>query len=490
MRKTLGAVAALVILLASCASSPQARAPEWTLQTPAPDATNTYFVGYASAAGKDVALATEDAATNLIANIMHYIGVKVTVDSSATARATLDSYAADVTQTVKTESSNRLSGFQVKEKYVYTDKKTGKVTVYILASYVTADLEKEKRRIAAAFQEKMDAVAQPEAEGKAFLEAGRYYEAIRRFVEAAIAASGADIDNADIKLERNLNSARAALGRLRFDRLGDGYLGQLGQPFPEPFRARLVAGEGSGARGIPGAALLVSYQRRQGTRTVSKTETAVTDGTGLLSFTPPPPDFVGKAKLVVRVDFQAVADLLDALPTKWAAQRDSLQEELRSKVVEFSYQVASRAHEIPTAIAIVDLDEAGVPVAGWTAQTGLSEALAKEGFNLVPLALDPGLLAGGGNEAIQAEAASLLAGKAERFISGTARIDSVRKEGTTFLAHVQASIRVVELASGRLLYSGEKQATGLGSDEAAARRAAYRELGLTVLGKDLLASLP
>ncbi|MDP3176875.1 MAG: hypothetical protein Q8M76_03155, partial [Spirochaetaceae bacterium] len=278
------AIVALALAFASCASGP-VPAPDWVLSAPPADATNTYFVGSASDAAGDVSKATNDAAANLVASIMQYIGVKVTVDSSATAKATLDSYQADIQSTVTTRSDNRLSGFQVKGNYVQSSKKESRVTVYVLAAYATADLEKEKRRIAALFQEQIDAVAKPEAEGRAFAESGRAYDAFRKFVEAAVAASGADIDNAGVKLERNLNAARSALAKVRFDKSGaEGMTALIGQSFAKPFAVRLVQGEGSSAPGVPGAVILVSYQRKSGTRLVSKTESELTGPDGLLSF--------------------------------------------------------------------------------------------------------------------------------------------------------------------------------------------------------------
>ena len=40
-----------------------------------------------------------------------------------------------------------------------------------------------------------------------------------------------------------------------------------------------------------------------------------------------------------------------------------------------------------------------------------------------------------------------------------------------------------------MLYSTERDATGLGGDEKSARAAAYRELGLNAIGKDMLSNL-
>lgn len=491
MKKSITAAAAAVILFVACVSAPAApKAPAWIFETPRPDASYTYFVGTSSDANGDVSTATNDAAANLIASIMQYIGVKVSVNASAEAKASLDSYQASIRQSVTTQSNNRLAGFQVKEKFVEpsSDKKSKRVTVYVLAAYATADLNKEKARIAALFQEKEDAVAKPEAEGRALVEAGRHYEAVRKFIEAAVAASGADIDNADIKMERNVNNARTALSRIRFDRpAGDAYKALVGQAFPKPFSLRVVSGEGEGAPGVPGASLQVSYQRKQGTRLVSKTDSAVTDATGSLAYTPPPPDFVGKAKLTVRLDFQSSLDLLDRLPPKFAAYRDSLAEEFKNKYAEIPYEVSSNARNVPTGVALVDLDEFGNALAGAQAQAGLVDALAREKFVVKSLAVDPAALAA------MDEAAALAAAKAAglaRVAFGAAKIESIRKDGANFITTAKAQVKVLDVATGQILYSSEKGASGFGADDQAARKAAYRDLGANAVGKDLLASLP
>lgn len=490
MTRNVAAVAAALFLLASCASAPAAtkKAPAWIFETPKPDATNTYFVGTSSDAGGDVATATNDAAANLIASIMQAVGVSVSVKTEGVAKASLDSYQAELKQTVTTEANNRLGGFQVKEKFVEKDKKTGRVTVYVLASYVTAELQAEKKRIKDMFDAYEKAVSVPESAGLAFMQEGRAYEAVRKFVEAGVAASGANIDNADQKMERNINSARTALSRIRFDKAGvESYKALVGQPFPQPFKVRLVSGEGGGAPGVPGATLQVSYQRKQGNRLTSKTETAVTDPSGTLSYSPPAPDFVGKAKLLVKLDFQSSIDLLDKLPPKFAAYRDSLAEELKGKYIEIPYEVSSNAKNVPTGVALVDLDEAGKPVAGAQAQAGLVDALAKEKFVVKSLAVDPAALAA------MDEAAAVAAAKAAglaRVAFGSAKIDSIRKDGSNFITSAKAQVKVLDVATGQILYSAEKGATGFGADEQTARRNAYRDLGGNAIGKDLLANLP
>jgi hypothetical protein len=488
-RIKLSIFATLALCAASCTSSPTSgKAPIWILETPKPDSAYTYFTGSASDATGDEAAASNGAASNLIASITQFIGVRITVSSTAEEKATLDSYAASIRSTVSSSSKNQLAGFSVKERYVERDKKTKLVTVHVLASYATADLQKEKARIAAVFKEREDAVARPEAEGRSFEDAGRTYEAVRKYVEAATAASGSDIDNADIKLERNINSARTALSKLRFEKPeGEAYKAMIGQAFPRPFKLRLVSGEGAGAPGVPGAALQVSYQRKSGTRLVSKTEPAMTGPEGSLSFTPPAPDFVGKAKLVVRLDFQSSIDLLDKLPAKYAALRDSLEDELRGRAAEIPYEVASAARSASMAVAIADLDASGA-AAGSQAQAGLVETLVKEKFNVKAVAVGAAALSGMDDGAVIA--AVKAAGKYDRVAYGFAAIENARKDGDSYVATGKATVKVLEVASGAVLYSAERTAIGLGADEQAARRAAFRELGANAVGKDMLANLP
>lgn len=288
-------------------------------------------------------------------------------------------------------------------------------------------------------------------------------------------------------MERNVNEARTALSEIHFVDTGTGLVkGLVGQPFATPFAVRLEAGEGDATQGVPGAALKVSYQRRQGGRLLSKTESAVTGADGVLNFTPPPPDFVGKAKLAVRLDLQSSIDLLDRLPAKFGAYRDSLEQEISGKYIEIPYEVSSNARNVSMGLAIVDTDANGALVAGAATQAGLLEALTKEEFKVKEAALASALVLSADDASIQAAAD----GNFQRLAYGVARIDSITQDGSTFIASAKATLKVVDLSTGAILYAAEKLGTGLGSDQQSARQAAFRQLGFKVLGDDLLSSLP
>ena len=486
-----GAVLALAtlfaVLMASCATAPQI--PSWVLASPPPDGTNTWFVG--SAAGADPVAATDDATSNLIASIMQYMGVSVKVSTSATAKASLDSYSASLRQTVETQATNRLSGFKVSQKYLRTDKATGKVTVYILASYLTADLNKEKDRIAALFIEKIDAVAKPEAAGDAFAAAGRALEAAGRYIQAMVAASGSDIENAGIKLERNADKARQQIASLSFVFPGGQELkALLGKAPMQPLELRLVTGSGGQNAPVPGASISLSYPRKlPNGKLGTKTESLVTDLGGSIRFSLPAPDFAGKGRISVQLDLSSSLELLDKVPKAYDAILSALEDEIRGKTAEISYVVTSQAASVPLILLVADMDEKGLMSQQGAMQAGLMETLAAQGFSVRAANLDPNLASGPAGQLIGLARTSLPAG-AGRLAYGSGRILSVRREGAFFVASVSGTLNVVDMATGQVLYAADKSWQALASDEATARRNALRELGSQVFGKDIVSSLP
>ncbi len=486
----LAGVAAILTLAAACVSAPApAKAPEWTLTTPPPDAVYTFFVASSSDGSGNEALATEDAAVALISQITRYMGVDISVQTTGEAKGTLDSYSAEVRSVVKQSGSSKVAGFSIKDRYVVKD--GASVTVYVLAQYITADLNKEKARIAAVFKEKQDAVAKPEAAGDDAASDGRAFDAVKHYLEAVVAASGSDIDNAAIKLERNANKARALLGKLRFVRLDAPSSAGLGKDIPKPFRARIVFGEGDSAPGIPGAEAYVSYQRRQASgRVVSKTERVMSDESGIVSFTPPPPDFVGKATLSYTLNLDSARELLDKVPKAYEAIVEAILDDMSRRSVSFEYAVSSAARTVPTGVVIVDLSDDGKPLSTTIAQGGLFETIAKEKFKAGLAPLNPALVASLDDAGILAAAKAQYSAGLQRLVYGTARVTRAEKDGSMWQAQATVTARCVDFATGMLLYSGEKSAVAVAADEASARRAALIQVAKDALAKDLMANLP
>ncbi|WP_156789679.1 hypothetical protein [Gracilinema caldarium] len=482
----------MALLLAACAGGPAAKTdqssntppPAWALETPGPSGGFTYFVGYADGPANGEVQATEAATASLIAEIMRYIGVTITAESSATARSTLDSFQADLVQTVKQTSSNRVAGFQIAERYV--QKKPNGVTVYILGKYNTKDLEAEKKRIAAVFQEKIDAVAVPEARGKELLAAGDVIGAVRQFIAAASAASGATIENASIKFERNINNAREAVALIKLEKLNDRLQASPGVAFKEPFRARIS----SNGKPIPQAPIIVGYQSKLANgRMTTKTVKVLAGPDGVVDFNHPSPDFVGKATLTMRLDLSAEMEALYNAGDTFQSLVAGLEDAIADKRISFEYTIVSQAKNIPMAVLIVDTDTGGNLSIGTTG-SALLQTLSSNGFKVLVAPMTADQIAGKDDSAILAAAKTALAGKAERFAYGLSRVVSVKDDKTQKIVTVSVEVKVVELASGRILYSSVKQVPGLGSTEKEAMEAARRQLGQKTIGDDLAAALP
>lgn len=492
MKKAYILIGTLTFVLLSCVSTSPAQkntAPEWTLTTPQADSTYTYFVASSSDSNGDEALATEDAAISLISQITRYMGVDISVATTGEAKGTLDSYSAEVKSVVKQSGTSKLSGFTIKDRFVVKDGKM--VTVYVLAQYITKDLNQEKARIAAVFKEKEDAVAKPEAAGDSAANQGRTFDAIKSYIEAAVAASGSNIDNADIKMERNVNKARNLLGKIRFIKIDAPASVNLAGDYSKPFKAKLVFGEGDAAPGIPGAEVFVSYQRRQSTgRLLSKTERVMTDSEGLASFSPPAPDFVGKTSLSFRLNLDSARSLLDSMPAKFNSYIDAISDDLSRRSISFDYTIVSMAKTVPTGVVVIDLDKDGKAAGTSTAQGGLFETIAKEKFKAGLAPIDSSLIISMNDSEILKTAKQQYGANLQRLIYGTAQVLKAEKDGSMWQAQASINVRCIDFASGMILYSGEKTAIAVAADEAAARKAALLQVARDTLAKDLMANLP
>jgi len=485
----LGAVTLILSVFSSCVGAPAPaesapKAPGWTMETPAPDATYTYFVGNADGLEGEEAKASDTATANMISEIMRYIGVTITAESTATAKSTLDEFQADLVQTVRQSSTSRMSGFQVSEKFKAERK--GGITVYLLGRFETKALEAERRRIAAVFQEKLDAVAKPEAEARSLLMDGNAVAAARKFIEAAAAASGSDIENAAIKFERNINGAKDAISRIVMEKLNDKLEGKPGTPFAEAFKAIVKVG-GEALGGIP---VTVSHPSKLASgRMSTKSVNLVSDKEGLVQFVHPNPDFVGKATLTMRLDLSSATEPLYGIPDKYMSMVAGLEDEISAKRVVFEYSVLSGARKIPTMVLIADIDVSGKVSAG-TSSSALVAALASNGFmvNAAPLAVED--IAAKDDNAIYESVKAALAGKTERFVYGTTRVLGVKDDKGQKIATVSADIKVIELATGRILYAATKQASTVAASEQQAVESARRQLGQKTIGEDLASNLP
>lgn len=474
------------ISMLSCASGP--KVPEWVQKNPEPDTKYTYFVGSSSA--NDSATALNDATASIIAGIMQYMGVSITVSSNAEAKASLDEYRAQITQTVKTESKGHLSGFEVVEKYIQKDSKTGQYTVHVLARYETKELLSEKSRMESLFREKTDAVTIPEQKGDTAAQEGRVIDAIRAYAEAMTAAAISDIENARIKLERNAKKASSLAISLKLSGVSSsqGLDIVVGGQIP-PLSVRLTTNSGGVERSVPGAPLVISYPRKLASgRTGTATTQAFTDQNGNATFSVPAIDMVGNFRVTVGIDAESIRELLAGLPAWAMSYSDAINSDLLGTVSYINYKVISAAKNKPIAIAayikassLENKPDVNVFV------SSLKEALIKEGFVVFDATM-PGLGTGEKPDIEQLRASA--PSGVLRFALATLEIGPPVKDGDYFIETATGSLSVLELSTGGTLYSAAKSAQGVGLSETVATSNALKTLGGQVFAKDLLSSLP
>ncbi|MFQ3621041.1 MAG: hypothetical protein SNJ78_08860 [Spirochaetales bacterium] len=462
--------------------------PEWVITPPRETAEHYFFVGSASDLGGDAAKAEEQAIYNLMAEITRYLGVRVTAETTSEARATLDRFQAEVVQQVRQEGSARLVGLKVTDKYIQRER--NRITVYLLAQYQRSELEKEKARIAAVFQEQVDAVAVPEQKGRRLEQQGDLFGAIQSYIEAAVAATTSRMENAEIRFERNINNAKRVVSRISILPLTGEVGGMIGDPLPEPFRIKVVDGSSTSDPPVSGADIQVSFKEsRAGGRTSVRTTVLKSGEDGIVEFQHPVPTFIGRESVALGLDLSPYLRPLETVPRQYRSLVNSLTDLALSKRVDIPLIVVSRAKNIPTGVVVLDLDAAGNPTGANRTRAGVVEALTEEGFRTVNVALDPISLRNQSETDFIRTLSTQFGAQIDRIVFGTVSIDEFIEERGQFQVRVSGTLKAADLKTGQVLYTRRLLKRSIGANAEAALSAAFRNLGID-FGKDLARSLP
>ena len=132
-------------IFAGCAGLPdQAEpAPDWVRNPPQSEGDYEFFVGFgiAETPGEARQLATSD----MVSDITRYLGVRITAESTAAARGSIDELETSIRSQVTQESDVQVSGFRVIDSWI--NEEDGEVQIYLLGRYDRNELEAERRRI-------------------------------------------------------------------------------------------------------------------------------------------------------------------------------------------------------------------------------------------------------------------------------------------------------------------------------------------------------
>jgi hypothetical protein len=491
MKKTM--IRLLLILLtififSGCVGNPEPKeekedsgkaAPDWFFNPPDEDEKYKYFIGSGTSESGNISDAEDNAIRDLMDSIIMYIGVEVDSETTATAKASLDEFASDISQTVKTKGSARVSGFEIKEKLPHKEGK--KITLYLLARYEKKELEKERKRIREIFQQKYDAIYVPMKEGDEFFSGKKYYDAAIKYIEAAGAAATSSIPNADILFKENIDNAKSCIENITLIKMNDNLHALAGQSFVEPFILKVVAGATEDDPGIPNVVLEVGYKEMSARGKLQvRSQKMKTDENGLIAFDHPIPDFVGSETVRMSLDLESYLEPLWDVPYQYDELVDGLGNLVSGKKIVFNYKVDSNAKNIATGIVILDIDIDTTSLQKTETSASLLSTLTDEGFKVKLLSLNPAEL----KEKSDFDIIKLLTNKfkanTQRAIFGTARVLNFNDRDGRIFAKCSGTIQVVDFTTEEILLTVVKSVNAMGTDESAAQSAGFTRLGAEI----------
>ncbi len=479
----------VVVLIAGCASGPDAggttEAPEWVLGAPPQEPGYTFFVGAGTDQTGSLPAAEEAASLSMIDSIVRYLGVEITSESTAQARATLEEFETEVTQQLRQQSEARLEGFQLVDRFV--DQRDESITVYLLGRYEESALEAERRRLRGLFEEQLAVVEEPAREARRLASAGEYFQATQKYLDAAAAAANSNIRNADVKFTENIRSARELVSSFELVRHTDELTTFVAEPFDRSFVAQLRVAESG--RPVPNAKIVASYRERlQNGRMGIRTAALRTDADGFVRFAPASPRAVGSWNLTMSLDLTDQLAPLDAIRGEEARFVDDLRDSIASQRTVFSYQVLSRARSVPTGVLIADTDIAGNVLDSTTTATGVVQFLSDADFSVQILPVETRLLLSEEMSSLVARLQREVGGTVDRVILGVVGIEEF-EEGDGVLVKVSGNISAVDLNTGAILHSTSTFQRSRGNSANSAISAAFRSMGLKV-GEEMVNNLP
>jgi len=483
-----------MITLFGCAGAPakdglgDREAPEWVISPPMSDSEYEYFVVSASNSEGDIAAAEEAAAFSMIAEINRALGVDLTVETSAEARASLEEFEASVKQAVTQRGAGTIAGLRIADRYIHRTE--DRVTVYILGQYDRQAFLKEQRERERLAEEAKAAVSVPEQQGDEYFAQGKYFDAVSKYIEAAAAAAAERIRNAEVKFERNINKAKEVLGKINLKKINDNLSTAIGNSFKSDFMLQVTAERGGTQESLAGVNILISYWRlRSNGKAGIQTVNLSTDQEGLVRFTHPIPDLVGERNVTMVLDLSSALEPLEDVPRSFRSYTDALFDAAAEKRVKFDYTVISRAKNVPTGIVILDTDNTGKPTGSSATAQGIRQALTESGFTIASLNIDAERLQGKRDSEIIRMLRESADGEAERIVFGVVSVSEFDASDDGYLVKVSGTVSVTELDSGQILYSTNAFKRSRSSSSSSAIRSAFVSLG-SHFGEELARKLP
>jgi hypothetical protein len=232
---------------------------------------------------------------------------------------------------------------------------------------------------------------------------------------------------------------------------------------------------------LPGLEFSVLYPAlaADGSKVVMS-ESRKSDADGLVAFSAPVPARSGKDKVVIA----------PALTTRDSALLDSInaRKSAGTYAVSFPHVVSTNAKRQSTTIAILDFDKNGKAITSSDpSATTLLAPLVRKGFNRIGMAEFPTQLASGDESAVLKSAKAQFGSGVQRFIFGTAKIESLAQgDDGAWTCTLVTRVSVWDFALDAKVYSTEIRYSSVAKTESAAIEAARKKVAGELLPEDLV----
>lgn len=322
-----------------------------------------------------------------------------------------------------------------------------------------------------------DAAEEAEKEGNIPLAAKSVVEACERFLT--------EHKNEEEKTLSDIAERTAEIaGRLSITPVSFPEEIKAGSKTPAPFTAEISGAETQAA--VPEEIHPLSCTAVFPLDASGKTSSAVllpetsAGGETSLSFTPPASERGVSGTLEITFTFMKEAPLTAELLSRFES---GTAEKLKAV---FPYKVMS-AKNVPTVIAVLDIDKNGSPVTPLSPSgTELLRQIIRLGFKSTGTADFPTQLASGNEQELYKAAENLFAGTVKRFVYGTVRVEAVDKspEGS-FTASLRAEINTYDFHTKEKTGSHVFKISSSGNTESAAIQKAREDLCAGIIAPEL-----
>jgi hypothetical protein len=476
-------ILSVLLLIASCATKPELleKAPEWAFILPADTGTARIFRGEGE--GDSPSAARNQAIENLgdaVISAMNLGDPKLwNSEGSSAVKKLLD----ELGRIVRGMDGASIDGVEVLRQDAWRNSR-GTITYMVDISWEnqafkakTAELLQLLYRLSPEFMEleKQAGIAE---------NGGNLYEAALLWAAAAGVA----------QRDGNVPALEAALGEI--ERILKGVEIVLKGVPAEAFAglrpsSPVLFAVSAPDKPLANAEAVIWYPRkaRDGSLLESGAEARIiSDNNGIVRFLPPEVPFAGTQTVTIAISADPFLEYLEDVSGRLI---EDFVKNIETPRASGEYQALSRTRTIPTGIIILQTDLAGNPLAGGEAARGVLDDLTGDGFTVALINLNAGQYAA----RLELEflrdlkADSAVAGKFERIIHGTVKLDSFEQDGENFNVKVSGTLVLSDIQRQVSIYRSEitKASRATGSEQAIS--SAFRQLGRSFAG-ELIQELP